>query len=347
MTHIGSDMDHRLPVVGLLLGDPSGIGPEVGAKLLSQFADDRVRLVAVAAPAVLSLGLAQAGLPDLDLPVVEQLEWGADEFTSPTLLSAPTWEEDLPKQSVASVEAGLYCLRSLSMAVSLSREGHLDGFTYAPMNKASLQMGGSSHVDDMGLLSALFELDQPGSEINVLDDLCTARVTSHIPLAEVSRKITPMGVLEAIRRLDLVLGNMGYSCRNLAVAGLNPHASDGGLFGDEETEVLEPAIAEAQDQGICVIGPVSPDTVFVRARNGEFGGVVTMYHDQGQIAMKLLGFDRGATFAAGLPVPVTTTAHGTAFDITGTGKANPGSLTQALNVCIAQVVNSQRMHEIT
>ena len=345
MTNPDTESNRKLPVVGLLLGDPSGIGPEVGAKLLSQFSDDRMHLVVVTAPAVLALGLAQAGLPNLVLPEVEQWECWEEDTPPLALFSAPTWDMDLPKPAQSTSEAGLYCLQSLTVAVSLARKGRLDGFAYAPMNKASLQLGGSTHSDDIGLLSALFELDQPGSEINVLDELCTARVTSHIPLAEVSGQITPMGVLEAIQRLDLLLAAMGFSCRKLAVAGLNPHASDGGLFGDEESELLEPAIVQAQSQGISVMGPISPDTVFVRARDGEFGGVVTMYHDQGQIAMKLLGFERGATLAAGLPIPVTTTAHGTAFDITGLGKASPGSLTHALNVCIAQVVKAKGMRE--
>ncbi len=336
-------MIDKQPTIGLLLGDPSGIGPEVGAKLLSSHKDQRVRLVVVVAPAVWARGLAQAGLPDPDLPILENWDqWEADPVSS--AFWPLTESGDLPRVAQISGEAGRYCLQSLREAVTLVQQGSLDGFTYAPMNKASLQLGGSTHADDMGLLSDLFELDQPGSEINVLDELCTARVTSHIPLAEVSGKITSLGVLEAIQRLDFVLASMGASCRQLAVAGLNPHAGDGGLFGDEEIEVLEPAIAKARAGGISVKGPVSPDTVFVRARSGEFGGVVTMYHDQGQIAMKLLGFERGATLAAGLPVPVTTTAHGTAFDITGTGKANPGSLTHALDICIAQAIKSSKTH---
>ena len=335
-----SPLNDQRPTVGLLLGDPSGIGPEVGAKLLSRYADERASLVVVAAPAVWARGLAQAGIPDLALPVLEHWDHWQRNPISPVLWPLPECTGDLPCTAQVSPAAGRYCLQSLREAVALVQQGRMDGFTYAPMNKASLHLGGSTWPDDMGLLSDLFALDSPGSEINVLDELCTARVTSHIPLAEVSGQITAVGVLAAIQRLDFVLTAMGASCRQLAVAGLNPHAGDGGLFGDEEIEVLEPAVAQAQAQGIPVTGPVPPDTVFVRACRGEFGGVVTMYHDQGQIAMKLLGFERGATLAAGLPVPVTTTAHGTAFDITGTGQADPGSLSHALDLCIAQVVRA-------
>lgn len=330
-------MTDGVPAVGLLLGDPSGIGPEVGARLIARHADDRVRLEVLGAPAVWARGLAQASVPDPKLPVLGAGDNGVARLPAVALRPLADWDEELPAVGQTSPVAGRYCLQSLREAVARVQQGQWHGFTYAPMHKASLQLGGSTHTDDMGLLSALFGSAIPGSEINVLDELCTARVTSHIPLAEVSRQITPLGVLEAIQRLDSVLNAMDTACRDLAVAGLNPHAGDNGLFGDEEAEVLEPAIAQARAQGIPVTGPVSPDTVFVRARQGEFGGVVTMYHDQGQIAMKLLGFERGVTLAAGLPVPVTTTAHGTAFDITGKGQAHPGSLTRALAICIAQV----------
>ncbi len=335
-------MNANLPTIGLLLGDPSGIGPEVGAKLLSHHVDGRAHLVAMAAPAVWARGLAQAGIPDPALPILDHWDRWERSPVSPVLRFLPDDLGTLPHMAQTSPEAGRYCLQSLREAVALVQQGRLDGFTYAPMNKRSLQLGGSIFSDDMGLLSDLFALDRPGSEINVLDTLCTARVTSHLPLAEVPGHITAPAVLQAIQRLDFVLATMEAPCRKLAVAGLNPHAGEGGLFGDEEVEVLEPAITQAQSQGFMVTGPVPPDTVFVRARRGEFGGVVTMYHDQGQIAMKLLGFESGATLAAGLPAPVTTTAHGTAFDIAGTGQADPGSLIQALDICIAQAVKTTK-----
>lgn len=323
------------PVAGLLLGDPGGIGPSVAARVATGFQDTAVRLAVIGSPAVWERGCRQAGVPCLKLPVLES--WNAGEPPSPAIWPAA---EDLPLPPVAqeSEAAGRYCLHTLREASSLALDGRLQGFAYAPMHKGSLQLGGSRHVDDMGLLSDLFGVAESASEINVLDELSTARVTSHVPLAEVPGLVSAPAVLAAIQRLDRVLDSLGVANRTLAVAGLNPHAGDGGLFGDEELETLEPAIAQAQADGISVVGPVSPDTVFVRARRGEFGGVVTMYHDQGQIAMKLLGFERGVTYASGLPVPVTTTAHGTAFDIAGTNKADAGSLTQALRLCIRRIL---------
>ena len=323
------------PRVGLLLGDPSGIGPEIVVKLLAAYADDRVQLVVLGAQTCLERGARQANRPCPALP-----HW--DDGCDPAARRAPVVFCPLPEQEracppigAATREAGLYCLAALRKAVRLAQSGAWAGFAYAPMNKAALQLGGSQHPDDVGLLNALFRAEPPGSEVNVLDALCTARVTSHIPLAEVPARITTQGVASAIERLHHALEALAVPTRAMAVAGLNPHAGEDGLFGDEEAEILGPAIAWAQARGLPVTGPYPADTVFVRARQGEFGGVVTMYHDQGQIAMKLLGFERGFTYAAGLPVPVTTTGHGTAFDITGQGRAHRGSLQHALQACIA------------
>lgn len=338
---MAAQLNRTGPVIGLLLGDPGGIGPEIAVRLLSTYADGGAQLLVLGSRTVLDRGTRHAGCTCLQLPVTADA--GAVRRSGAPVMFMPMPELDhiCPPTGRISPEAGAYSMAVLAKAVALARNDCLDGFTYAPMHKVSLQQGGSAYPDDIGLLSQLFGMEVPGSEMNILDELCTARVTSHIPLSEVPGHITSQGVLEAIQRLALLLETMDMSCRRLAVAGLNPHAGDNGLFGAEEAEVLAPAIAQAQAQGISVSGPYAPDTVFVRAQQGEFGGVVTMYHDQGQIAMKLLGFERGCTLASGLPIPVTTTGHGTAFDITGKGKAHPGSLIQALRICVAMAISQK------
>ena len=333
------------PRVGLLLGDPSGIGPEIVVKLLAAYADARVQLVVLGAQACLERGARQANQPCPDLPHWDNGRDPATRRAPVVFCPLPEWTRAGPPLGAATREAGLYCLAALRKAVRLAQSGAWAGFAYAPMNKAALHLGGSQHPDDMGLLNALFRAEPPGSEVNVLDALCTARVTSHIPLAAVPARIATQGVVSAIERLHHALEALAAPTRTMAVAGLNPHAGEGGLFGTEEAEILVPAIAWAQARGLPVTGPYPADTVFVRARQGEFGGVVTMYHDQGQIAMKLLGFERGFTYAAGLPIPVTTTGHGTAFDITGQGRAHPGSLQRALQACIALALKGkERSH---
>ena len=154
-----------------------------------------------------------------------------------------------------------------------------------------------------------------------------------MPLVQVAALITEERVLETVRLVDAALKACGAEAPRIAVAGLNPHAGDGGNFGREEIDSIAPAVARAGEEGIDAHGPFSPDTVFVRARGGGFDAVVTMYHDQGQIAMKLMGFESGVTVFGGLPVPITTCAHGTGYDIVGRGKANPEGLRQALTLC--------------
>jgi 4-hydroxythreonine-4-phosphate dehydrogenase len=172
----------------------------------------------------------------------------------------------------------------------------------------------------------------PCGEFNVLEKLWTSRVTSHIPLKDVAGLLTAEGVAEAIGMLHDALSRAGNAAPRIGVCGLNPHNGDGGNFGREEIDIIEPGIALAAKRGYTAAGPYPADTIFVRARDGAFDGIVTMYHDQGQIAMKLMGFERGVTVQGGLPVVITTPAHGTAYDIAGRGIANVQAMSNALAI---------------
>jgi 4-hydroxythreonine-4-phosphate dehydrogenase len=183
------------------------------------------------------------------------------------------------------------------------------------------------------------------SEINVLDNLWTSRVTSHLGLAQVSALITKEGVYKAIALIHGALHIAGVKEPRLAVAALNPHGGEGGLFGREEMDAITPGIEQARSEGIQAQGPFPADTIFLRVRGGAYDAVVSMYHDQGQIAMKLMGFERGVTVQGGLPVPITTPAHGTAFDIAGQGKANPQGLWQAFVLASRMAGNQNRLRE--
>ena len=184
--------------------------------------------------------------------------------------------------------------------------------------------------DEIGYGREVLGSGGPASEFNILEGLWNARVTSHVPLSAVAGLITKESVLRGIRLTDNSLREAGFDRPRIAVAGLNPHAGDGGNFGREEIDVIEPAVSEAKRQGINADGPYPPDTVFVRASKGAFDAVLTMYHDQGQIAMKLMGFDRGVTLLGGFRFPMCTPAHGSAYDIAGKGVANPGATRAAL-----------------
>jgi 4-hydroxythreonine-4-phosphate dehydrogenase len=169
--------------------------------------------------------------------------------------------------------------------------------------------------------------------MNVLDNLWMSRVTSHVSLRTALDQITPDRIDEAITLADRTMRGAGFDAPRIAVAALNPHGGENGLFGREEIEIIAPAVARAAERGILCRGPFPSDTVFLKAFAGDYDGVLTMYHDQGQIATKLRGFNRGVTVTGGLRTVFTTPAHGTAFDIVGKGVATTGALEEAVRLC--------------
>ena len=328
------------PRLALLLGDPCGIGPEIVARVLAQKAESEpdssppgaAGTVVVGDPRLLEWGAQCAGV-SLDLPRFEAPRELPAAAQGPLLLAHPSFDPAFHTPGRVSRAAGRYVLRSLDYAAELARDGLVDGICYASLNKQAMHAAGSRHEDELRYFADRLGVTGYVGEVNTLDALWTSRVTSHIPLHEVSGGISVERILPAIRLIHHTVRQSGVPSPRIAVAGLNPHAGEGGLFGREEIDAIRPAVEAAQEEDIGAAGPFPPDTVFLRASRGEFDGVVTMYHDQGQIAMKLLGFARGVTVHGGLPVPVTTPAHGTAFDIVGQGAANPQALRRALALC--------------
>lgn len=321
------------PRIGLVLGDPSGIGPEVSARYLATAGwRAQVRLLVVGDSRSFALGMRDAAV---DFPWraygrIQDVEWESAEV--PVLDLGNADPETIPRGTV-SAAAGRAAGEALARAGELALDGVIDGITYAPLNKGALNAGGWHYPDDLHLFAALSEYDGPEGaigELNVQQDLWTSRVTSHVPLRDVARCVTPESVGDAIDLIDRTLRRGGLSRPRIAVAALNPHAGDNGLCGDEELTIIGPAVAAARARGVACDGPFAADTIFLRARAGDYDAVVSMYHDQGQIATKLLGFNRGVTVLAGLPIALTTPAHGTAHDIVGLGKADPGALEQAV-----------------
>jgi 4-hydroxy-L-threonine phosphate dehydrogenase PdxA len=311
------------PRIALFIGDPAGIGPELVARLLAQpYVRVQAKVLLIASGASVDAGIAAAG---------ETFEV-ADERTSdyrPALvewrgLNAPAFP-----LGQATAENGRFMLEGLAAGVALVRGGLADALCFAPLNKSALRAGGMRQPDEMHWFADLLAWTGPCVEFNVLDDLWTSRITSHVPLKDVAGLLTVHAVAEGIGLLYRGLQGAGKAAPRIAVCALNPHGGDGGNFGREEIEVIEPGVRRAREQGCPAEGPFPADTIFVRARGGAYDGIVTMYHDQGQIAMKLLGFERGVTIQGGLPIPITTPAHGTAYEIAGQGKANVGAMQNA------------------
>ena len=261
----------------------------------------------------------------------------------------------LPMRTIASedmrvaevtVASGVSSLRCLDKALDLAMAGTVDGVLFGPFNKAALTAAGLNAEDEHRYMARYMRFSGYHGEINVLDDLMTTRVTSHIGLKDVAAGITPDAVANAIGLAENTLKRAGKHRPHIAVAALNPHAGDNGKFGREEIEILRPVIETFQEKHKNVTGPWPSDTVFLKASRGEVDAVVTMYHDQGQIAIKLLGFDRGVTVAGGLPIPVATPAHGTAFDIAGRNEANVGATRQAFDL-LARMARNHRASRAT
>ncbi|MDH3910803.1 MAG: 4-hydroxythreonine-4-phosphate dehydrogenase PdxA [Rhodospirillales bacterium] len=317
------------PIVGLALGDPTGIGPELVAKLIA--AEDvsaHASVLLVADRDELRRGAEIAGV-DILVEEVSSLERADFASPQPKLLHCELPERPVYALGGVSVEAGRYALETLKVLLNCAKTGAIDSICFAPLNKEALHRAGMAFADELHWFAEQLGYGGYVCELNVLKELWTSRVTSHVALKDVSGLITESRVLEAVQLIDRALRQAGLSRPRIAVAALNPHAGDGGAFGREEIEVLAPAVERARLEQMNVRGPYPADTLFVRALAGEFDGVVTMYHDQGQIAMKLTGFERGVSVQGGLAIPITTPAHGTAFDIAGQGKANPEAMRQA------------------
>jgi 4-hydroxythreonine-4-phosphate dehydrogenase len=218
----------------------------------------------------------------------------------------------------------------LNFALQLAKAGKINGIVYAPLNKAALYKGGYHFEDELRYFAHVLEYEGYVGEINTIGSLWTARVASHVPMKEVYKMITKENILKVIRLTHKTLKEAGYIHPVIGVNAFNPHSGDNGLCGDEEIKIIAPAIEEAQKEGFCVKGPFSADTAFLAAQKGVMDLIIGMYHDQIQVGIKLLGFQRGVSINAGLPVVLTTPAHGTAFDIAGQGTADPGPMKSAI-----------------
>lgn len=316
------------PTIAFAMGDASGIGSELMAKVLAEpDIAGAARYVVIGDSRVLARGASIVGKP-VTLPVIgpdAALPRDRSVFVDLGHLDP----KDAPFGSV-NLASGRFALENFRTALLLGLAGEADAVAFTPFNKAAMRLAHPPYEDEIGFTAGVIGFDGKAKEFNILEGLWNARVTSHVPLKDVAALITPDEIIDNLVLTADALRASGIASPRIAVAGLNPHAGDGGNFGREEIEVIGPAVETAKARGIACDGPFPADTVFLRAQRGDFDAVLTMYHDQGQIAMKLIGFDRGVTMLGGFPFPICTPAHGTAHDIAGTGKANTGATRAAL-----------------
>jgi 4-hydroxythreonine-4-phosphate dehydrogenase len=316
-------------VVAVTMGDPAGVGPEIVAKVFGEGGDGLPRAVVIGDAAMLERAI---GLLDLPLRVnpVERPQDAAFGPGTVDLVAATDLPADLPFGEIDG-RAGDAAYEYVRRAVGHALDGDVHAIATAPLNKEAMHLGGHKYPGHTELLAELCDVRDYAMML-VSDELRVVHVSTHVSLEEAIRRVQPERELTVIRLAHRSLLQLGVEEPRVAVAGLNPHAGEAGLFGTEDTERIAPAVEAARAEGIDASGPWPPDTVFMAARQGRFDIVVVQYHDQGHIPIKLMGFDTGVNVTVGLPFFRTSVDHGTAFDIAGTGKADAGSMRAALDL---------------
>ncbi|MDR6951559.1 4-hydroxythreonine-4-phosphate dehydrogenase [Ancylobacter sp. 3268] len=328
------------PHLAITMGDPAGIGPEIIVKacerLKDRLAAGELRLLIIGSnPALRRTQAALGSAFDIPEVSVEDAAWPA----LACLQAGPEGEPILP--GVLSMDGGRFAYLAIEQAVRLAQAGRIQGMVTGPLNKESLNKAGYHYAGHTEMLA-----DLTGARGSVMmlahGNMRVSHVSTHVALEDVPKRLTPQRLRYVIERTDEALRGLGLDRRRIAVAALNPHAGEGGLFGRQDIDVSEPTIAQAVADGFDIVGPVPGDTVFVKLRAGQYDAVIAMYHDQGHIPVKLLGFNvnpetgswdalSGVNITLGLPIIRTSVDHGTAFDIAGKGIASETSLIEAID----------------
>jgi len=326
------------PHLAITMGDPAGIGPEIivkaCAKLRPRLEAGELGLLVIGSHRALRRAEAQLASAQPIPEVTEESDW-------PALASLQAGPERGPIElGVLSAEAGRMAYLAIERGVALASAGRIQGLVTAPLNKEALNKAGHHFAGHTDLLT---ELTGASGSVMMLahGNMRVSHLTTHIALQDVPAKLTPQRLRNVIDLTRWALRDLGLKRARIAVAALNPHGGEGGLFGRQDMDISAPTIAQCVAEGMDIVGPVPGDTVFVKLRAGQYDAVVAMYHDQGHIPVKLLGFNvdpvtgrweslSGVNITLGLPIVRTSVDHGTAFDIAGRGIASEGSLIEAI-----------------
>ncbi len=319
----------RKPIIAVTMGDPNGIGPELVIKVLS---DEDIygycRPLLVADPNAIA-ETAQAIGKEINIRSIMDVSEAEFSFSTLDILCPKGLQVPKIQWGVIDTAMGKGAAVCIEKAFRLAMENKVHGVISTTLNKEAFHNAGYDYLDELAYMAEITN-SKDTTVMGVIDQFWTIPVTEHLPFREIADRITRNRVLKCIEFLNDALRRVGKQKPRLAVAALNVHAGEGGLFGNEEMEEISPAIEIARSNGIIAAGPFPADTIFVTVLNEKYDGVVCMYHDQANIPRKLLATRTGVTLFMGLPVPCATTAHGTAFDIAGKGVADPGSLANGL-----------------
>ena len=321
------------PIIGITMGDPSGIGPEVVTKALKE-----KEIYQLCAPLVIGDGKVMEKLGKVNS--IKEIKEAKFNYGEIDVLDLDNVEIKKLKIGEIDARSGYAAYEYIEKATILALKGSLDAITTAPINKESFHKAGINYPGHTEILAKLTNTRKYAMML-VAENLRVVLVTIHLSLRKAVNFIREEKILETIKLTYKAMKSLDLKKPRIAVAGLNPHASEGGLFGQEEKKEIKPAIEAANEQKIKVEGPFSADTIFLRTKRGEFDVAIAMYHDQGLIPIKMCSFGRGVNVTIGLPIIRTSCDHGTAFDIAGKGIANPGSMAEAIKLA-AEMAKKQK-----
>lgn len=331
------------PVLAITMGDPGGIGPEIIARALTHAeVYDRSRPLVIGERRAMEAAIRITGGP-LEVRLVREPATAGEHPGTIDLIDLANIDIERLGRGRVCAEVGRAAYEYLELASQLALQGQVGAIVTAPLNKEALSQAGWVGVGHTELLARFAGVPDASVAMMLASNrLRVVHVSTHVSLRRAIEMVTPERILVAARLAGETARDIVGREPHLAVAGLNPHAGEHGLFGSEEQEHIQPAIEQLRAEGWHVSGPISPDTVFLRAANGDFDAVVAMYHDQGHIPSKFAGFDDTVNVTLGLPIIRTSVDHGTAYDIAGTGKANEANLLAAIDLAAQMAHNRER-----
>lgn len=320
-------------IIAVTMGDPAGIGPEIIIKSLTEGELSGAPVVVVGCARTLQRVLEKGITGQADIRTIETVSGARFAAGVINVLDEPLADPDALKPGIVQAEAGDLAYRCVKRATELAMAGEVKAIATAPLNKEALHLAGHLYPGHTELLAHLTD-SKDYAMVLYTDKLKVIHITTHIALRKFLDTLNQDRVKTVIGIADRFLKRVGFQQPRIAVTGVNPHAGENGLFGDEEIKIVGPAIDAMKAQGVNVTGPCPPDTVFMQCHEGMYDMVVAMYHDQGHIPLKLLGFYDGVNITAGLPFIRTSADHGTAFDIAWTGKAKSESMTVSIQLAM-------------
>ncbi len=345
-------MKDNKPILAITMGDPAGIGPEIILQSLAlEETYGKCNPIVTGDAGVMEYVARQQG-SKLNIHAIKSVDEALFELGTVDVLDLKLIDMNTFEQGKVAVQCGNAAFQSVIKAIELAMSGEVDGTVTAPLNKEALNLAGH-HFDGHTEIYATYTHTKKYAMLLADEFLRVIHVSTHVPLRKACDLVKKDRIIDVTELITDACKQFGIHNPKIGIAGLNPHASDGGLFGDEEQLEIEPAVKELQERGFNVEGPVPPDTLFAKAKCGKFDGCVAMYHDQGHIPFKVVGFNwdketgkmstaKGVNITLGLPIIRVSVDHGTAFDVAGKGVASPDAMLLSIDYAAKMAISKTK-----